>query len=355
MQSTPAARNRTWLFCATAIALQLSACGRTSPETSQQLAAFGTIITLRYYQTPDADAAQASRELERYFRSVENDWYPWGNGELQRVNAAIAAGETIAVSPPLAELLQRSAELEQRSGGAFNPALGALTELWGFNDLLREDWRPPAAVDIAALLQHELSSRQLHWTGNTLTSDEPRIVLDPGGISKGAILAASAVILRELDIDSAIVDIGGDLLVTGSAGGHAARIGIREPDGGKAVAWLEARPGEAIVTSGNYERFFEYAGTRYTHVLDPRTGYPVVDSASVTVVHHDPVLADAAATALLVAGQRDFDELCAALGIDLALLITVSGDTRLTNGMRHRVHWQTEHDTGQSAGHDVPQ
>ncbi|HEX7719243.1 MAG TPA: FAD:protein FMN transferase, partial [Woeseiaceae bacterium] len=79
---------------------------------------------------------------------------------------------------------------------------------------------------------------------------------------------------------------------------------------------------------------------RYAHVLDPRTGYPARDTSSVTVIHTDPVLADAAATALLVAGNAEFDEACERLGIDHALLISDRGDLRLTPQMRDRVHWR---------------
>ena len=93
------------------------------------------------------------------------------------------------------------------------------------------------------------------------------------------------------------------------------------------------------MTSGDYERFFEHDGKRYQHVLDPRTGYPVEHTVSASVVHGDPVLADAAATALLVAGAAEFEELCLSLGLDTALIVTTSGDLRLTRAMEKRFNW----------------
>ncbi|MEQ8205258.1 MAG: FAD:protein FMN transferase [Woeseia sp.] len=355
MLSKPNSGNTRWLICSVLVALQLAACQPAPQEFSDRIAAFGTLITLRYYGVAEAEAAAATRALEGYFRSIENDWYPWGNGELQRINEALASGQSTPVSQPLANLLQRATDLERRSDGLFNPALGALSELWGFNDLLQDDWQPPAHAAIAELLQHDPGSRHLHWSGHTLRSDNRYIVLDPGGIAKGAILASSARILSELGIANAIVDIGGDLIVRGYAGQRAARIGIRSPGSDSAIGWLEAAPGEAIVTSGNYERYFEFDGIRYNHVLDPRTGYPVAASASVTVAHADPVLADAAATALLVAGPNGFDALCAALGIEQALLITASGDLRLTPALQARVHWLDEDDARRDSGRDVSQ
>jgi thiamine biosynthesis lipoprotein len=95
-----------------------------------------------------------------------------------------------------------------------------------------------------------------------------------------------------------------------------------------------------VVTSGDYERYFEFEGRRYQHIIDPRSGYPVRHTASVTVVHTDPILADAAATALVVAGIAEFDQTCAELGIQQAILIDSTGELRLTAGMKRRVNWE---------------
>jgi thiamine biosynthesis lipoprotein len=164
-------------------------------------------------------------------------------------------------------------------------------------------------------------------------------MLDLGGIAKGSILEQFVSILSDAGIKNAIVDIGGDLTVVGQVNGRAAKIGIRSPRSDDVIAWLEVLGGETIVTSGDYERFFEHQGKRYQHVLDPRTGYPVRHTISATVVHRDPVHADAAATALLVGGAREFDELCRKLELDQALIITASGDLRLTAAMEKRLNW----------------
>ena len=99
------------------------------------------------------------------------------------------------------------------------------------------------------------------------------------------------------------------------------------------------------MTSGNYERFIEIDGKRYTHIFDPRTGYPVEHTASVTVVDTDPVLADAAATALLVGGPNEFDEIVAMMDLTYALLIDTQGDIRLTPAMAERLHWTEPRNT----------
>ena len=146
-------------------------------------------------------------------------------------------------------------------------------------------------------------------------------------------------ILRDAGIENAIIDIGGDLTVLGHINGRPARIGIRSPRSDDTLAWLDVMDGETVVTSGDYERFFEVGGRRYQHILDPRNGYPVAHTISATVLHQDPVLADAAATALLVAGPGAFEELCAVLGVDEALIVSASGDLRLTQAMEKRLNW----------------
>jgi len=322
----------------------LGACTPTDNSHNVQIQALGTLVTLRYYDTDTATAEAATDALERLYRDYGRDWYPWyepaDRSELARINRALAEGESAKVGEKLASLLNRAADLEIRSGGLFNVALGALTELWGFHEPLQQDWHRPADAAIEAILAGHPGAGQLHWDGLRLTSSNRDIVIDPGGIAKGSLLGMSVQVLRTHGIENAIVDLGGDMTVLGQVHGRAARIGIRNPDGGEPIGGIEVVDGETVVTSGNYERFFEANGQRYAHVLDPRTGYPARDTASVTVIDTDPVLADAAATALLVAGNAEFAEACERLGIDHALLISDRGDLRLTPQMRDRVHWR---------------
>ena len=105
------------------------------------------------------------------------------------------------------------------------------------------------------------------------------------------------------------------------------------------MRWRCVADGETVVNWGDYGRFFEDGGRRYQHILDPRSGYPVQHTITATVLHKDPVLADAAATALLVAGSGAFEELCTVLGLDEAVIVSASGDLRLTEAMEKRLNW----------------
>ena len=314
-------------------------CGPESQNFRHQFHAFGTLVTIDLFDaSPDSNAA-AIAVIELRMKEIDRDWYPWREGELQRINAAIARRQSIQVSPLLAELLRRSATLELRSGGRFNPAIGSLTELWGFHDTAEIRTSPPGDFAIQKWLSLGVSSGSLEWDGDLLRSTSPRVMLDLGGIAKGSILEQFVNILREAQVENAIIDIGGDLTVMGEVRGRPARIGIRSPRSDQVLGWLEVFAGETVMTSGDYERFFEHDGKRYQHVLDPRTGYPVEQTVSASVVHEDAVLADAAATALLVAGAAEFDEICESLGLETALIVSVSGDMRLTAAMQKRLNW----------------
>jgi thiamine biosynthesis lipoprotein len=337
-------RGATRFAVVTALAVLLVAACSERPPNTQRLYAFGTIVTLRYFDMSSDDARAATAALEQRFRVLDVDWYPWKksdsaeSGELFRINQAIANAESIVVEATLARLIRRGTEIEIQSGGRFTVASGSLSRIWGLVQLDEANAARPDVDALAALLSDGVHSRHLHWQGDQLSSNSMRIEIDLGGIAKGAILALSADLLRQQGVQNAIIDLGGDLLVIGDVGGKAARIGIRSPDSAGAAGWLEIESGEAVVTSGDYERYIEIDGQRYSHIIDPRTGYPVSHTASVTVVDRDPVLADAAATALMVGGIADFSTICADLGITTAMLIDASGDIRLTSAMQKRVN-----------------
>ncbi len=323
---------------ALSLALFCSACSPQPRDVRYEFFALGTEVSLTLYAVTPAQARTAVNVLESYYADAGRHWYPWTPGELQSINAAIASGSNISVSARLADVIRRSAEMETVSDGRFNAGLGRLTELWGFDDLSNTPGAIPARTDIAALLAQKPGTRRLLWEGNRVSSESASVKIDLGGIAKGALLDDGIALLRKQGIDNAIINLGGDLTVIGNVHQRRARVGIRSPTAGSPVAFLDAANGETIVTSGNYERFVEIDGLRYTHILDPSTGFPVTHTASVTVVHKDALLADAAATAMMVGGADEFNALCTAFGIEYALLIDSSGEVHLTEGMRARLH-----------------
>lgn len=332
----PGRRSVPWLAFALAAVLTLPGC-RHDPERSAELFVFGTLVEVKLHGVDEARAEQAFTELQAMFRRMHRDWHAWEPGLLTDINAAFAEGRAVTASQEIAHLLRRSQELERLSGGRFNPAIGALIGLWGFHT---SDYPvlgpPPSGGAIEALVAGAPSSRDIRIDGLNLASDNPAVQLDFGGIAKGYAVDLAIDHLRALGIENAIVNAGGDLRAMGRHGERPWRIAVRRPGGG-VVGAVEVLGDEALFTSGNYERFRRDAEERFPHIIDPRSGWPVADVASVTVVAGEGLVADAAATALIVAGLEDWPEVAAALGLRQVLVVDGQGVVYQTPAMAERV------------------
>jgi len=329
---------RLLLFAALALTTLLSAACRDEPASRHaEFYVFGTLTGVTLWNVDEGQAQRAFAQLQQTFQRMHRDWHAWQPGELTRINEAFARGESVSASDDIVELVRRSQELERLTGGRFNPAIGALIGLWGFHT---SDYPiigpPPEGSAIEALLAGRPSSLDIRIDGTRLESSNPAVQLDFGGVAKGYAIDIACDQLRGLGIENAIVNAGGDLRVIGSHGDRPWRIAVRAPGGG-IVGSLETGRDEAIFTSGNYERFRQEETHRYPHILDPRTGWPVEDLASVTVIADEGLLADAAATALIVAGRPGWREVAQALGLDQVLMIDGSGRVYLTERMAERI------------------
>jgi len=323
-----------------AACLLASACGRPASHHAQAMV-FGTLVDISIHGV-DADRADAAAgavfdDFERMHRAL----HPWRPGSLSRINHLLTTGEWASVAPSNLPLIERSIELYERSGGLFNPAIGRLIGLWGFHsDELPK--RPPPDEEIARLLAQAPRMSDLELDGIRIRSRNPAVQLDLGAIAKGYAVDTGIARLRSLGISNAIVNAGGDLRAIGSKGGEPWRIGIRAPRGGGILAALDIDGDESVFTSGDYERYFEYEGQRYHHILDPRTGRPARGLVSVTVLHSNGTEADAAATAIFVAGRDGWRETAAALGMQRVMVVTDDGRVYVTEPMAKRLHFVQE-------------
>jgi len=273
------------------------------------------------------------------FQGMHRDWHAWEPGQLMDINAAIASGQPANADEDIIAMIRQSQLVEKASGGRFNPAIGALIRLWGFHT---SDYPivgpPPSRAQIGAVMDHQPSSNDIHINGLELRSDNPAVQLDFGGIAKGYAVDLTIARLRDLGINNAIVNAGGDLRAMGSHGDRPWRVAVKKPGGGN-IGTIEVRGDEAIFTSGNYERFRQDKTERYPHILDPTTGWPAKDIASVTVITDEGLLADAAATALVVAGLDSWPEVARALGLDQVAVVNESGTVYLTAEMEQRIQF----------------
>lgn len=213
------------------------------------------------------------------------------------IGAAADAGESIDVDNETADLLDFSATLFEQSGGRFDITAGALTKLW---DL--QGGRTPDDTAIAAA-RAACGWSRVTWRRPRLTPGIRGMRLDLGGVVKEYAADRAALLCRQVGVDHGIVDLGGDLAVVGAhADGSPWLAGIKAPrDTKRAAAQIELHRG-GLATSGDYERVMIVDGRRYSHIVDPVSGYPAESFASVSVVAGSCLVAGAASTLGMLLG-----------------------------------------------------
>jgi thiamine biosynthesis lipoprotein len=327
--------------CALPLAcLLLAGCTAPPADYHQSLFIFGTLVDITVYDAPEDQAATAVAAVDDDFQRMHREWHAWKpGGELVALNQRLASGETTTVSDFLLPLLLQARTLSIQSDGLFNPAIGRLIALWGFHSDEPPPGPPPPVEAIETLLAGKPDMQALVIEGNQVASDNPLVQLDLGGFAKGYALNQAIARLRSLGVGNAIVNAGGDLCVTGRHGDRPWQVGIRHPQGEGVIAALAVADGECVLTSGNYERYREYQEVRYAHILDPRTGWPVRHVASATVIHVDGGVADAAATALTVAGPDDWQQIARGMGLRYVMLVDEKGTVYLSPAMAERIRF----------------
>lgn len=304
--------------------------------------AMGSIVefTVVGVNEPRAQAAVAAAIDDLNFMHAA--YHPWQPGALARMNALFPVGGKFTAAASLLPLIAQGSELSAKSGGLFNPAVGKLVQLWGFDKDGAPSGPPPAPDKIAALLARLPRMSDIHVTGIEIESTNPDVLLDFGAIAQG--YAADLLVdgFRERGIHNALINISGDVRVIGQRVGKPWRVGIRHPRGDGVLASVEMGVDEALVTSGDYERYFTYQGQRYHHILDPRSGYPARGATSVTVIDARTTVADAAATALMVAGPQHWYEAAKNMGIKSVLLVGEDGRVYMDPRTAQRIHFEID-------------
>ena len=289
-----------WICGMVALAfLCLSGC---SVHTQKTVFAMDTVMDLQVWGK-DSEAAQ--QKLAVLIGETENTWSATNrNSIVGRLNAGGAV-----VSQDAHDFLQRAEELSKRTKGAFDPRLGGYIRAWGFYD---GAYRVP---EEAALQQ-----APVQW--------------DLGGAVKGYTGQQAVQLLETLKVDRAILNLGGNIQTYGEKKDHSPWvIGIQNPDGGNYLGTVSVVGTMAVVTSGDYQRFFEKDGTRYHHILDPETGRPAQSGLrSVTVICADGLTADVFSTALFVMGLEKASDFWRQSEDFEAVFVTDTGKIYATQG-----------------------
>ena len=287
------------------ICILLCLCAGCEAHSQETVYAMNTVMDLQVW---GKEAETGLSQVKALLQELEQDWS--ANLETSKLSA-LNRGEEIALTEEETALLIRMEELSACTDGAFDPRLLAVSRLWGFGT--ENAGVPDNAEIILALIRHE-------W--------------DLGAALKGYAGQQAVKLLQELDVERGLLNLGGNIQTYGQkADGTPWKIGIQNPDGGDYLGIVSVTGTMSVVTSGDYQRYFEKDGVRYHHIIDPTTGMPA-DSGlrSVTVICSDGLTADALSTALFVMGLEQGAEFWRQSDDFEAVFITAQGKVYATEG-----------------------
>lgn len=320
--------------------LLLSGCSE-GPLVRQESFVFGTRVEVVSFGTPEPEARAALSMVLREFDRLHHSYHAWQESDLTRLNAAIASGTSMQVSDEMILLIRAAQTYARISDGLFDPAIGRLIELWGFHsDTFVPRLPDPAAVREAVAAKP--SVLDLRIDGNTVSSSNRAVMLDLGGIAKGYALDRAAAILHAQGVNNALINIGGNIMALGTKGKQPWSVGIQHPRASGPIATLALYDGEAIGTSGDYQRFFDLDGQRYSHLLDPHTGAPARHTEAVTILitprKDAGLLSDVTSKPVFLADGA-WREMARRCGVNHVLKVDASGHVSVTTDMRARLRW----------------
>lgn len=312
----------------------LSACNsnKTMP-ISQTGFYFDTVITITLYDSSDEALLDSCFELADYYEQIFSKTII--GSDVYRINNS--NGIPTEVSSETIELLSVALLYAELTDGIVDPTIGSISSLWDFHkpdsgsDSNAPKTPPVHSVISDALFHVDYTKIQIY--DNTVTLADPYANIDLGFIAKGYIADCIKEYLVSEGISSAIINLGGNVLTIGSKPDSSAfNIGIQEPfaETGTAITVIPSTDC-SVVTSGIYERYFNYEDKLYHHILNTETGYPVeTDLLGVTIISDNSVDGDALSTACLALGYSSALELIQSLeGIE-ALFITTDGEIHTT-------------------------
>ncbi len=311
-----------WHFCI-ALTLLLTGCGGSAGPVQVTGPTMGTSWNLSFVPGPGSPAGEdVQAGVQAVLDSIEQSMSTYRpDSEISRFNA-LPIDTWFEVSNDFYAVLSAALAIGRDSEGAYDVSVGPLVDLWGFGPT-PATYEPPSEEAIREHLRRVGQDKlRLDGEGVRLKKVAP-LSLDFSSIAKGYAVDRVAAWLMEQGVRRFLVEVGGEMRMAGlSHRGDPWHIAIEQPDAStRAVAAAISVTDASVATSGDYRNYFELYGKRYSHSIDPRTGYPVAhDLVSVTVIHPSAMMADAWATALIVLGAERAAAVAQAQGLAVYLI-----------------------------------
>lgn len=314
----------------------LIGCNKNTPSTSEPISRtelfMGTVIKITLYDSDDSTildkAFDKVAEIESLVSINES------GTELDKVNAS-AGISPVEVTSNTYEIVKKGLEYSKLSNGDFDITIGPLVKLWNIG---LDDAKVPTQKEIDSVLPLiDYNLLELNEEAHTIFLKNKGMMIDLGSIAKGYAADEISRILTENNVNSAIIDLGGNIYAHGiKPSGQDWNIGIQNPFNtrGDIIGVLKVK-NKTVVTSGIYERYIEKDGIKYHHLLNPSTGYPFENNiAGVTIVTDKSTDADALSTTVFAKGLEEGLNFVESLSNVDAIFITKDNKVYITNGIR---------------------
>ena len=269
----------------------------------------GTTYQVRLNQLPVSLSVEELRDhIQSKFQLLNDQMSNWqSDSEIVRFNT-FPTTDWFPISQEFLTVLQTAKQLYEETEGTFDPTISPLVELWNFGTQKTEAIFPTDAERLAALSRLGFHEIELRGKPPAIRKQRPQIALNLSAIAKGFGVDQIADMLDEFEVNDYLIEVGGEMRLKGTKpDGSLWRVGINKPDGElhdiERTLFLSNM---GMATSGDYRNYFLHEGKRYSHIIDPRTGFPTQHRlASVTVLAESCMKADAYATALMVLGEEE--------------------------------------------------
>lgn len=305
-------------------AVFLTSCEAALPKAEERFFAMDTYMSIEAYGENAEKAASAARSRVEYLERL------WSAVDEKSEIYALNHGESGALSEETLELALFAKKMSEKTGGAFDPTIYPVLTAWGFTT---SEYRVPEESEISALLE-KVGCGKILVDDKNITLEQG-MMLDFGGVAKGAASDYCAEIMRENGVKSALINLGGNIYALGKrADGKMWKIGVADPENSAENVGILSVSDCAVVTSGNYLRNFTQNGRTYGHIIDPKTGFPADnDLLSVTIVAEEGRTCDALSTALFVMGKERAVDFWRSNGGFEMILVDKDGGIFVTEGI----------------------
>lgn len=316
--------------------LILTACGNNGeelPQAEDNAFLMDTLVQMRAHGENAEIAVEESMERIREIENLMSKTIE--SSDIYKLNNNPAT--EIEIDNESMNVLKKAVEYAEMTTGDFDPTIGALVELWGVGT---EDAAVPAESELKDALS-KTGYQYLKLYENSAEITKSGVKIDLGGIAKGYAAEEVKKVVQKYNIEHAFVNLGGNVLVIGDkVDGSPWKIGIQDPREGRGnVMAIVDAVDKTIVTSGNYERYFEEDGKLYHHIIDPKTGYPAENHLlSVSIISKNSFDADALSTAVYVMGLEKGMEFIENMENVNVMFITKSLDVYLSSGLKDIVN-----------------